>query len=360
MGAGLSGLSCAIELEKHGIYPTIFEDRRQVGDRFVSGEIFLSILNRPIQDTMAYLSEKHNIFLHPTSNIKKLDIYSKNNKSTIEGKLGFTNIRGRHKEALEKQLAKQVKSKIIFNSDYTYEQLQREYTHVILATGDAAYASQLQHYREDLTVTLKGATVEGNFNTKRVIAWLDYDFAPKGYGYLIPYNKKEANIVIGYPDYPENRKEGLDDLWNRFYNRVCKNLDQNIRLTDNFQITRYIVGICEEPRIGNTFFVGNCFGSIMPFLGFGQLMAILTGIYAAKDLAGEGDYIKLTKDLRKDYEASLTLRRYLETLDNNDIDKLVSKLNGKMGDRLFNTKFDPLKYISYLLKLFTRNNKRQV
>lgn len=57
MGAGLSGLSCAITLEQNGIYPTIFEKRSVVGDRFVNAEALLDILNRPVKDCISYFSE---------------------------------------------------------------------------------------------------------------------------------------------------------------------------------------------------------------------------------------------------------------------------------------------------------------
>jgi len=50
MGAGLSGLSCAMTLEKNGISPTIFEKRSQIGDRFVNGEVLLSIFAFPVHD----------------------------------------------------------------------------------------------------------------------------------------------------------------------------------------------------------------------------------------------------------------------------------------------------------------------
>lgn len=361
MGAGLSGLSCAITLEKQGIQPIIFEKRGRVGDRFVNGEIFLSILERPVFDSIAFFSEKLGIYLHPVSNIKNLVLHSENEQALISGHLGFTNLRGRHKDSFENQLAKQVKSKIIYKSDYTYEELKREYTHVILATGDAAYATKLQDYQADATVTLKGATVVGDFDTYTVEAWLDNNLAPKGYGYLIPFSKKEANIVIAYPDYPENREKDLNKLWKKFYERVCTLKNQNLKVTDSFEVTRYIIGICKYPRIGNTFFTGNCFGSIMPFLGFGQFASILTGVYAAYDICGKGHYEDLTKPLRRSYNNSLVLRRTLEKLDNQKLDKVVKSLNGSLGNRIFNSKhYDPLKMMSYLLRLWVRNNKREV
>ncbi|GAA0433265.1 hypothetical protein GCM10008983_07380 [Lentibacillus halophilus] len=136
MGAGLSGLVCAITLEKNGITPTIFEKRDQTGDRFVNGEIMLDILNRPVEDGIAHLAVEYGIYLKPTSAIQKLKLYSKNEKAVIEGHLGFSNIRGRVQNLFESQLEQQTKSPIYFNSNKTYAQLLSEYTHVIMATGD--------------------------------------------------------------------------------------------------------------------------------------------------------------------------------------------------------------------------------
>lgn len=113
----------------------------------------------------------------------------------MEGQLGFSNIRGRQKNSYEAQLGRQVKSKIHYNSEKTYEELLADYTHVVLATGDSDYAKKTRNFREDLTVSVKGATIEGSFDPYEVEAWLDYEIAPFGYGYLIPYSEKEANLV---------------------------------------------------------------------------------------------------------------------------------------------------------------------
>ncbi|MCR3923202.1 MAG: NAD(P)/FAD-dependent oxidoreductase, partial [Firmicutes bacterium] len=268
---------------------------------------------------------------------------------------GFTNIRGRHKDSFENQLAQQVKSKIVYNSSYSYEQLLKEYTHVVLATGDATYASSIQDYRIDLTVTLKGATIAGQFDPHTVQAWLDHQLAPQGYGYLIPFSEKEANIVIAFPEYHKNNNRTTNRLWDNFFLRVGKDLQLNMKISDMFEISNYIIGICKYPRIGNTFFVGNCFGSIMPFLGFGQFVALLTGIYAAHDICGLGDYQVLTQPLRHSYENSLVLRRSLEMLDNQQLDKVVEKLNGRLGNLLFTSKhYDFLKLAARFLKPLLR------
>ncbi len=40
IGAGTSGLSCAIELERHGIYPEIFERNSFIGEYFLMCQLF--------------------------------------------------------------------------------------------------------------------------------------------------------------------------------------------------------------------------------------------------------------------------------------------------------------------------------
>jgi len=350
MGAGLSGLACAITLEKYGIEPTVFESRKVIGDRFVNAEIFLSILTRPINDVVSYLTEEYGIAIHPISNIKNLHLYSENELAKISGNLGFSSLRGRDIDSLENQLARQVKSKIIFNSEHTYEELLQEYTHVIVSTGDAAYTSKIQIFDSSLTVSLRGATVEGDFDQYTVMSWLNHNLAPKGYGYLIPYSKKEAQIVIGYPDYEDVKYLNKNQLWENFYEQVRLNLNQELRITDQFEVTRYLIGNCRSPRIGNTFFVGNCFGTIMPFLGFGQFASILTGIYAALDISGKGDYVQLTNKIKKSYINSLALRRGIESLDNSQLDMFVNALNSRLGHKLFNSKYDFLRTAGYLLR----------
>jgi flavin-dependent dehydrogenase len=353
MGAGLSGLACAITFEKYGVSPTIFENRSRVGDRFVNGEALMPIFNKPIDDEYAYLSENCGIFLQPLANICKLDLYSENCQGVVRGNLGFINLRGREDESFESQLFRQVKSEIIFNSKYTYEELLQDFTHVIMATGDAAYTIKFQNFQVDLTVTLKGATVEGEFDRHRVAIWLDNNLAPKGYGFLLPYSEKEAGITIGYPEYPENQSLNAESLWDRFYTKVCKDLNQNLKITDQFEINKYMMGLCKYPRLGNTFFTGNCFGAMMPAFGFGQLASILTGIYVAHDLCGKGNYEELVKPLIKSYHNSLVLRHAMEQLDNHKFNILVNLANNKLlTNILTNKRLDPLKIASYILRPF--------
>ncbi|MFW6270799.1 MAG: NAD(P)-binding protein, partial [Bacillota bacterium] len=135
MGAGLSGLSCALILEKYGIEPVIFEKRSEVEDRFINCEILLNNLYHPINDGLIHLKDNYDIYLRPQHYINKLFIHSENNQAEIKGKIGYTNLRGRASSSFGKQLAGQLKkSKIKFNSNKNYQELKSKYSHIVLAT----------------------------------------------------------------------------------------------------------------------------------------------------------------------------------------------------------------------------------
>lgn len=353
MGAGLAGLSCAIELERNGIQPSIFEKRSQVGDRFINGEVFISVFSRPVMDEVRFLSEKHGIYFRPRSNINELTIYSPNHKASLTGPIGFVSIRGRHSESLEKQLERHVHTNINFNSEKSYDDLLGEFTHVVLATGDAAYAKQIQPFKTGLTATVMGATVEGDFSRNKVVCWFDNRFAPhSGYGFLIPFSDKEASLALSYPEY-EGTAYSENDLWMQFQNRASDDMKQALTVRDTFEVNQYIIGQSESVRIGNTFFTGNCFGTLMPLAGFGQFPSMLTGIYTAKDILGIGKYEELTAPIRKSYDNSLTLRHFAESLDNDSLDRVVQLLDGYWGQKLVHSRINFLKWVSYIARTWS-------
>ena len=299
-----------------------------------------------------------NIILQPRHRIKHISIFSENYQTKKSGNIGYTNLRGRTSNSFEKQLSHQVQSEIVFNSSKSYEELKKSYSHIVLATGDADYANKLNNYQNQLTVTLKGSVIKGTFETTSVSAWFNNKLAPGGYGYLIPIDKNTANLVIGYPDNKNTKKLNSEYLWKNFLYEVSSLLKQRFEILTHFEINNYIIGLCSRPVIKNsynkTYFVGNNFGSIMPFLGFGQIEAILTGIYAAYDICGQGDYNKLTKSLKKSNQDSLILRNSLEKLNNAKYDLLVQLLKFIPENILFQTKLNYLKAISKILKLYFR------
>ncbi|KHE67365.1 NAD(P)-binding protein [Halobacillus sp. BBL2006] len=356
MGAGLSGLACALTLEKYGYQADIFERRAMVGDRFVIAEAMFSMFHTPYDDAVKYLSETYDIHLKPTSNLQKVFIYSKNETSFIDGHLGFTNMRGKHSEAYEKQLAAQLKGKIRFNENVSYEDISKEYTHVVMATGDALDTEKFQPYDVAFKASFKGAVIEGEFNQTEAHTFFNYDFAPKGMAYLLPHSDKKASLVLVYPQYPENELLDKEQLWEKCFEECCVKLDQDFKIIHDYSIKDYRIGKTEFPRIGNTFFVGNCWGAITPVFGFGQFESMLTGIYAAQDIAGVGNYEKLVGPLSQSYHDSLSLRRTMEKLDNKKLDLITKSINNKVVESLITTnKINLFKIISRIIHPFSRH-----
>lgn len=352
MGAGLSGLACAITLESHGVNPVIFESRDCVEDTFVCGELLLDIMNKPFNNCLDFLKDEHNISLSAIGDVKKLIVHSKGETCEIDGTLGVMNLRGRREDSFDSQLHRQVKSELVFNSKKTLDDLKSEFSKVVVATGDAGHIVEMDNFREDFTVSLKGATVKGKFKPNTCHAWFNHDFAPKGYAYLIPFSTDEANIVLAFPDHIENSEKDMELLWEKYFLEVSHNLDLNLKVTDGFQIRKYVIGICDKAKIDNTYFIGNCFGAILPFLGFGQFRAIMTGIYAAHDMLGISNYEETTKHFKTEYENSLKLRKAIEGLSNSKLDLLVKSINvfplNNFANYSFseNSYFNLLKYIS--------------
>ena len=59
IGAGLSGLSCAVELKKHGITPTVFEKTKTLGDKPGRLVSTLRLFHRSIVPPMDFINKRY-------------------------------------------------------------------------------------------------------------------------------------------------------------------------------------------------------------------------------------------------------------------------------------------------------------
>ncbi len=356
IGAGLAGLSCALTLEKHGHSADVFEKHSDISFQYKLAELMTPILHRPIDDAVKFFSEKHDIHLKPTTNVQKIFVHSPSESAFVEGNLGFINMRGDHAEAYEKQIAEQlVNTKIHCNQNITYKEISKEYTHVVIATGDVLDTQQIQPIEISLASTFAGAIVQGDFIPNEVHTWFDNTLAPKGMVYFLPHSKNQGTLVLVYPQYEETLVKDKNKYWKEALVQASQTLKQNLIIEEEFSLKDYNVGKSKYPRIGNTFFVGNCMGAITPFLGFGQSSSMLSGIYAAYDICGLGDYEELSAPLYKDYEDSLTLRKAIERLSNDQLDLVAKSLHVKTIDNLITKpNMSILKVLSHLLNPFIR------
>ncbi|MHB1393946.1 MAG: NAD(P)/FAD-dependent oxidoreductase [Clostridia bacterium] len=328
LGAGLSGLSCAKYLEDNNIEPFIFEKRERVGERFPNMEAVMQLVHRPIKDPVIYLNKKYNMNLMPAGLVHTLEIYSPNHKAVFTGyNLGYTTIRGHDDRSWERQLARQVRAKIHFNSTVTWQELEKDFDRIVIATGDPTISRELKVWRTDTEAFLKGCIVKGKFDMGVSKIWLKTKMSKNCMVYFAPFDEKEASYcTVAIP----SSQEELDVLWSR----TIEELKFEPVPQTEFKFEEYKMGRVSTRQIGKKLLAGAAGGFVLPFLGFGQIPSILSGIQAAESIITGKDYNKLTSWFDKRYENSLILRNYVNNMDNEGFDRLVSFLNLPMVSNL--------------------------
>ena len=321
MGAGLSGLACAKFLEDNGIEPVIFERRHRVGERFPNMEAIIQPIHRPIEDPLIYLNKNFGINLVPAGIVHTIEIHSPNKTAVISGyNLGYSTIRGHDDRSLERQLQKQVRSEIKFNSTYTLPDIEKRFDWVVISTGDPTIARDLGVWQSDMEIFVKGCLIKGKFTTGMIKMFLNQELSKQGYVFIVPYDTDEASVCVAATN---SSPADVDILWEK----TIKYLNINPVPKTEFKVDEYKIGRVSKRQVGKILLAGNAGGFIDPFLGFGQIPSILSGVYAANSILSGEDFNKLTNWYHKPYLSSLTLRKYMDELNNDDFDKIVNLLN---------------------------------
>lgn len=352
IGAGISGLACAHELEKHGINPVIYERNHFIGDPYTHYTAILNITIRPIKDPIDFFKKKLDIELKPLNVIKRIIHHTVNERqSVIVGNhLGYFFSSGKNKEkgSFKQQLFSQLKNPtMVFNEVADYQKLSKKYDHVVVATGTYAYAKELGCWQEWVRSISRGAVVLGNFDPNTIEMWVDQKYTKNGYAYLCPYNEKRAVLVLVVTDV--NEKE-LDHYWELFLST------ENLKYTfvEEFKV-EHRSGYVYPMHINNIFFVGNAAGGVEPFLGFGYLNSLVTGVMAGRAIALEKDYEKLVQPIIKRNKQMHEFRKAFNELSNTAYSILIP-LVGLPGinQLIYKTPINIGKYGSYVLGALNR------
>ena len=83
IGAGVAGLSCAWELERHGITPDIFERRYQLGTPVPFYAAMLDLGQIGIEKQLIHLKKHYRLNIEPSGQIKRLVIHGPRSKLTV-------------------------------------------------------------------------------------------------------------------------------------------------------------------------------------------------------------------------------------------------------------------------------------
>lgn len=347
IGAGLSGLACAHRLTQLGVTPRVFEEDREVGGFFPVAEALLEVLYRPVDDPLRALAERYDLYVHPQQSITRFVLESTHERAVLEGFRGFVLMRGRHPDSLERQMARQVEVPIEYGPT-DLRSIARESDYVVVATGDPKVVSQVQPWYRDLSGQLAVATIHGSFLPREALVWFGRDFAPEGYGFLLPWSGDQATLSIAVPEHVGD----VEVLWQRFLPR----LDFDFEVDDVKTIHNFQSGHVEKNRIGNFLFVGNAGGTLMPFMGFGIWDSLLSGFWAAEAIVQKKDFNRMMRPIAASYRRSLGMRRLFARLHDPGLDRLVRMLGAPLGQWLVTrSRLDVLKWAGTVAALGVRD-----
>ena len=86
IGAGIAGLSCAYELKRNGVIPTIFEEKQYLSQAVDFNTTTLKLFDRNMSDPMRYLKKEYNLNIKPLNALKEIVMNSPNKQTVIKGK----------------------------------------------------------------------------------------------------------------------------------------------------------------------------------------------------------------------------------------------------------------------------------
>lgn len=349
IGAGTAGLSCAIELERNGIRPTIFERNDFIGEYNQHVSAFLNLISRPIPDPIKYIEKYYGIKLNPLGAIKKVRHYSPNNEVVVKGSLGYFFSRGRDNNSVKNQLHRTLKTKVNYNCFVQPEDIEKDFDYIVVADGHWNVPERYGIWQQIMRTWLKGGIFEGDFAKDTLEMWLDNDLTNGAYIYSAPFSNNKAviaQIVQGI------EQEDIGNYWNRFLEsrKILKKYD----LLETWELPHH-AGIVTTNRVGKIYFIGAAGGGAEPFLGFGQFNAIISGVMTARSIAHGYDIDVLLNKLSKKTKELVAIRPLLNAATNKQYDMLLTamKLPGYRS-LVYNTNIDIIKIISTLSKPFLK------
>lgn len=208
IGSGICGLACAMELERNGVIPVIFERDATPGWVWPSVTIWPDVFYNTYGDIKKHLLRQYKIDFYVIGKINRITMKSVNEKVTIEGDLGYSVARGNQLRALENQLHRQLnQTAIYFASKEDYKNLSKRYDYIVVASGRDSEAREMGLWEDEGIVYIVEGHANGSFTSGTAEIYFNTDYAGTGYGRITPFSPSAAVVglyIIG--------KDELDSL----------------------------------------------------------------------------------------------------------------------------------------------------
>jgi flavin-dependent dehydrogenase len=292
LGAGISGLTAAINLAKAGFKVIIYEKNKDCGTRF-NGD-FQGIENwSKEKDALKEIREMNIKTNFKFWISKKIDILDyKDNKSKFSSKrsLFYLVRRGCMPESLDSSLKKQAIDsgvRIIFNSKAKEEDVD------IIATGPSR-----------IFAIAKGMSFETKHKSVHMMQLNDED-SFKGYSYAFIAGGHGSIATVLFGKYPDANKE-----FNEVKEHFLKH--HKIKIKNSREWSGFGAFSLSGPYIRNgKLIIGEAAG-LQDFLwGFGMRSSMISGYLAAKSIIENKSYKKLIKENFGNYLKNALVNRFL-------------------------------------------------
>ena len=351
IGAGLSGLSCACELKRLGIVPIIFEKKSYVGDALEYTKVTLRLFDRYHGNAVDYLKKYYKISIEPLNTLRKIVMIGPGKTTTIKGNLGFIYMKGIEENSIENQIARYLDIPICFDRYATLEELGDSFDYVVAATGEDSIPKQLGVWTTTFNTIFRTATIVGNFETDKMIIWMNTEYAKNGYAYILPKGSREAYFTLIVNNITGRE---MDYYFKRFLE--IEEFPYTITETRDCEFN---AGAANPVQKGNILLVGNSAGFVSEFLGFGLTNAVESGVLAARSIVKNLDYNKLVKHIVKEKDKWYEYRKAFNTLENDGVDRLIAFL-GLPGVKqlIYNNPFARATQGTFLMKIYNSLKNR--
>lgn len=332
-GAGLAGLTCAINLAKAGYKVEIYEKCSRVGKHYPENPQLLP--NWFSEEDVIEELEKCNVKINRLRKIEEAEIYIDHQKVIISGSkipVGYVVLRG-GENSLESYLVKQAEDLGVKLKKGVTVNLQgfseKKFTPYRARSGAGETFPTVDIIATGIgrPITSGYAQVfKGKFEPTKVKVFLKKRCSPSiGYGYFFPHNGTVATVKISRKIGEEqvNLKQALGNLEEKYFKEDIKK--------ENFLYdfkTERSFGIPKSAEMNGMLVVGEAAGFQDELFRFGMRYAILSGYLAAKSIIEGLNYdILWRKRFLDEFQKTTKVRKIFESLKKEKFRSLPKSLD---------------------------------
>lgn len=322
IGASLTGLACALEFEKLGIIPDLYERDATVGWIWPSVSFWPNCFYKSQGDIRKHLREDYGIDIKPLGECKNILMKSPKQRVNIDGFLGYYVVRGKGKESIENQLLNSLrKAPLHLNQNADCKELSKKYDWVVAATGNDLVARELNLWEDIGLVRVIGGVALESFNPDSSTIYFNTEYAGTGYGRVTPFNSTQAMVAL----YIINCTES--DMLKSYSKFLEQEGLANFQFLYKVIPEPFTTGRVKAFTKGNILLAGRAAGLTERLIGVGGPECMISGVLAARSIVQGLDYDALLKPLRDHIENISAFRDTVNTLDNDGFDKLLASIN---------------------------------